>query len=61
MRGVKDCFVRGKENRANAKHSREEVTKAINLPKTNHLYDVLSVGDLAAVVHTANMSKAEEV
>lgn len=50
MRGVKGCFVYGKNHRKNSRHSRKEVTEAVNRLKRRHLQATLSVEDLADVL-----------
>lgn len=54
IRGVKGCFVCGQDHRASTRHSREEVTSAINKLKSRHPQALLTVEDMAAVVELAN-------
>lgn len=49
MRGVKGCFVCGRNHLANDKHPREEVTAAIRRLKENHPAALLSTTDLDAI------------
>lgn len=53
MRGVKGCFVCGRDHRAKTRHPREEVTAAINRLKSKHPTAWLTVDDLAAVFDMA--------
>lgn len=50
MRGVKGCVVCGKDHRANSRHSREEVTAAINKLKSRQPSALITVEDLSSVM-----------
>ena len=50
MRGVKGCFVCGEDHNANTRHSKDEVTKAVNKLKAEHPKALLTIEDLAAVM-----------
>ena len=54
MRGVKGCFVCGQDHMANNRHSREEVTAAINRLKSRHPSALLTIEDLSSVVNMVN-------
>lgn len=62
MRGIKGCFVCGKDHNANTKHPPDEVTAAINKLKAKHPQALLTVEDLAAVVEmtTTDEQRQEE-
>lgn len=53
MRGVKGCFVCGRDLRANSRHSREELTAAINKLKSRHPSALITVEDLSSVMAMA--------
>lgn len=59
MKGVKGCFLCRKDHRSNACHKQEKVTAAINRLEEKHLQVLLSVANLAAVVHMTSLSEAE--
>lgn len=53
MRGVKGCFVCGKDHRANKKHPRDEFTLAINRLKAKHPSALLTIEDMHSVIMMA--------
>lgn len=60
MRGVKGCFVCGKDHRANTRYTREEVTAAIDILKAKHPKALLTVEDLIEVIDMEAFSEEEE-
>lgn len=53
MRGVKGCFVCGKDHRANTKHPRDEVTTAINGLKEKHPSSLFTIEEMYSVMMMA--------
>lgn len=60
LRGVKGCFVCGKDHYANQKHPRDEVTAAINKLKNKHPRALLTVEDLAFITELYDDNDKEE-
>lgn len=61
MKGVKGCFVCGKDHLANSRHSREEVTAAIEKLKAKPPRALLTVDDLHSVVNMAIQESDEDI
>lgn len=49
-KGVKGCFVCGKDHLARTRHGKDEITKAIDKLRSNHPSALLTVEDLAFVI-----------
>ena len=60
MRGVKGCFVCGKDHRANDRHPRTEVSAAIQKLKEKHPEALITIGDLDAIFNTEGSSSEDE-
>ena len=60
IKGVKGCFVCGQDHRANTRHSREEVTEAVNKLKARHPTALLTIEDLSSVVNMVNVDEEGE-
>lgn len=60
MRGAKGCFVCDKDHQDNTRHSRDEVTKAIDKLKAKQPHALLSVEDLATVFNMSSFSSEDE-
>lgn len=59
-RGVIGCFVCGRYHRDNSRHSREEVTEAVNKLKARHPQALLTVEYLVSVVDKEEDSSGED-
>lgn len=59
MRGIKGCFVCGKDHRANTRHPREEVIEAINRLKRKHPRALTTVADISAVMEMTEISNQD--
>lgn len=60
MRGVKGYFVGGKDQIASQRHSKEEVTTAIDKLKKQHPSALLTEDDLSAIFGMAHFEEEED-